>query len=136
MRRPPSSAPQVLEPVKARYPWISYADLWTLAGAVAIEGMGGEQGKGLGVCTSSCSDRIWVHQAFGVPRCTVSRLPLSACLLTGCRLPTCSAGPTIPWRPGRVDKTDGSACPPDGRLPDAAQVGVTGVHSCVALCLC
>jgi catalase (peroxidase I) len=32
----------VLEPVKARFPWISYADLWTLAGAVAIEEMGGE----------------------------------------------------------------------------------------------
>ncbi|KAF8057109.1 ccp1 [Scenedesmus sp. PABB004] len=60
----------LLEPVKAQYPWISYADLWTLAGAVAIEAMG---------------------------------------------------GPAIPWSPGRVDKADGSACPPDGRLPDAAQ---------------
>lgn len=32
-----------------------------------------------------------------------------------------SPGPTIPWRAGRVDKPDGSHCPPDGRLPDAAQ---------------
>lgn len=24
-----------------RYPWISYSDLWTLAGATAIEAMGG-----------------------------------------------------------------------------------------------
>lgn len=29
------------------------------------------------------------------------------------------AGPSIPWYPGRSDKADGSACPPDGRLPDA-----------------
>lgn len=62
-------ARRVLEPVKARFPWISYGDLWTLAGAVAIEAMG---------------------------------------------------GPSIPWAPGRVDKGP-EACPPDGRLPDAAQ---------------
>ncbi|PMD18371.1 class II peroxidase [Hyaloscypha hepaticicola] len=30
-----------LEPAKAAHPWITYADLWTLAGAVAIEEMGG-----------------------------------------------------------------------------------------------
>ncbi|MBW0469875.1 hypothetical protein O181_009590 [Austropuccinia psidii MF-1] len=30
-----------LEPVKQAHPWITYADLWTLAGAVAIEEMGG-----------------------------------------------------------------------------------------------
>lgn len=30
-----------LEPVKARYPWITYADLWTLAGVTAIRAMGG-----------------------------------------------------------------------------------------------
>lgn len=30
-------------------------------------------------------------------------------------------GPVIPWRPGRTDAADGSACPPDGRLPDAEQ---------------
>ncbi|RKP02100.1 hypothetical protein CXG81DRAFT_11224 [Caulochytrium protostelioides] len=29
-------------------------------------------------------------------------------------------GPTIPWRPGRADKTQ-DACPPDGRLPDGAR---------------
>jgi len=58
----------LLEPIKKAHPEISYADLWTLAGAVAIEEMG---------------------------------------------------GPVIGWRAGRVDKTDGSECPPDGRLPDA-----------------
>lgn len=63
-------ARELLEPIKAKFPWISYADLWTLAGATAIEEMG---------------------------------------------------GPVVPWRPGRVDKPDGSHCPPDGLLPDASQ---------------
>ncbi|KAH8899180.1 putative heme-binding peroxidase [Thozetella sp. PMI_491] len=30
-----------LEPIKARHPWISYSDLWTLAGVVAVKAMGG-----------------------------------------------------------------------------------------------
>lgn len=30
-----------LEPVKVKHPWITYADLWTLAGIVAIKEMGG-----------------------------------------------------------------------------------------------
>lgn len=30
-----------LEPIKSQFPWISYADLWSLAGVVAIEVMGG-----------------------------------------------------------------------------------------------
>jgi len=34
-------ARKVLEPVKAKFPWISNADLWTLAGCTAIEEMGG-----------------------------------------------------------------------------------------------
>lgn len=32
-----------LEPVKAAHPWITYADLWTLAGVVAIKEMGGPE---------------------------------------------------------------------------------------------
>ena len=32
-----------LEPVKEAHPWITYSDLWTLAGAVAIEAAGGPQ---------------------------------------------------------------------------------------------
>lgn len=34
-------ARKLLEPIKAKFPWISYADLWTLAGVVALESMGG-----------------------------------------------------------------------------------------------
>ena len=37
----------LLEPLKAKFPWISYADLWTLAGAVSVEAMGG-MGRGGG----------------------------------------------------------------------------------------
>ncbi|KAI9094327.1 heme peroxidase [Phlyctochytrium arcticum] len=32
-----------LEPIKQKHSWITYADLWTLAGATAIEAMGGPQ---------------------------------------------------------------------------------------------
>ncbi|KAI0968127.1 peroxiredoxin [Xylaria arbuscula] len=32
-----------LEPVKSAHPWVTYADLWTLAATVAIEEMGGPQ---------------------------------------------------------------------------------------------
>ncbi|KAI8326368.1 heme peroxidase [Martensiomyces pterosporus] len=59
-----------LEPLKKKYPSISYGDLYTLAGVVAIQELG---------------------------------------------------GPTIPWRPGRVDNMTAADCTPDGRLPDAAQ---------------
>ena len=34
-------ARDVLEPIKKKFPGISYADLWTLAGVVAIKEMGG-----------------------------------------------------------------------------------------------
>lgn len=40
---PPAPPADLLEPVKKKFPWISYSDLWTLGGAVAIEAMGGEQ---------------------------------------------------------------------------------------------
>ncbi|RKO95695.1 heme peroxidase, partial [Caulochytrium protostelioides] len=30
-------------------------------------------------------------------------------------------GPTIPWRPGRIDQSGPSDCPPNGRLPDGAK---------------
>ncbi|KAI3324412.1 peroxiredoxin [Xylariaceae sp. AK1471] len=32
-----------LEPIKSSHPWITYADLWTLASVVAIEAMGGPE---------------------------------------------------------------------------------------------
>ncbi|GAA5955796.1 hypothetical protein JCM10213_001748 [Rhodosporidiobolus nylandii] len=34
-----------LEPIKSNHPWITYADLWTLAGIVAIKEMGGPEIK-------------------------------------------------------------------------------------------
>lgn len=34
-------ARKFLEPIKAQFPWITYADLWTFAGKVAVEFMGG-----------------------------------------------------------------------------------------------
>ncbi|KAJ1892697.1 heme peroxidase [Kickxella alabastrina] len=58
-----------LEPLKKKYPHISYGDLYTLAGVVAVQELG---------------------------------------------------GPTVRWRPGRVEKKE-DECTPDGRLPDAAQ---------------
>lgn len=36
-----AAAQKLLEPIKEKYPLISYADLWTLAGAVSVEIMGG-----------------------------------------------------------------------------------------------
>lgn len=30
-----------MEPIKEKHPWITYADLWTLAGCVAVQSMGG-----------------------------------------------------------------------------------------------
>jgi cytochrome c peroxidase len=63
-----SKAQAALEPVKKKFPDLSYADLWTLAAVTVIEEMG---------------------------------------------------GPTIGWQSGRVDKTSGIHCTPNGRLPDA-----------------
>lgn len=59
----------ILQPVKQRFPQLSYADLWTLGGCQAIKLMG---------------------------------------------------GPDIPFSFGRTDDKDGSNCPMNGRLPDAA----------------
>ena len=36
-----SIAREILEPIKAKHPKISYSDLWTLAGVAAIQEMGG-----------------------------------------------------------------------------------------------
>lgn len=63
-------ARDLLEKVKKAHPGISYADLYALAGVVAVKAMG---------------------------------------------------GPSVPFKAGRTDATDGSTSPPDGRLPDAAQ---------------
>lgn len=59
----------ILKPVKKKFPHLSYADLWTMAGTQAVK---------------------------------------------------LTEGPDIPFRYGRSDQPDGSKCPPNGRLPDAA----------------
>ena len=59
----------LLIPIKKEYPSVSNADIWAMAGAVAVE---------------------------------------------------CAGGPKIDCRLGRTDAVDGSACPENGRLPDAA----------------
>ena len=59
-----------LEPVKKQFPWITYGDLWCLAGVESIKAMG---------------------------------------------------GPDIPIKFGRLDHTDDSNVPPNGRLPDGAK---------------
>lgn len=60
----------MLLPIKARHPEVSFADLWTLAGAAAVEFLG---------------------------------------------------GPKIDHEMGRKDALNGTTCPANGRLPDAAQ---------------
>jgi hypothetical protein len=60
----------LLLPVKANHPEVSYADLWTIAGCAAVEFLG---------------------------------------------------GPKVAHTFGRTDEASGSACPANGRLPDAAQ---------------
>ncbi|KAI9931120.1 hypothetical protein ASPWEDRAFT_235979 [Aspergillus wentii DTO 134E9] len=53
------TARDFLEPVKAKFPWISHSDLWTLAGACAIQELGGptvpwrpgRQDKDVAACT-------------------------------------------------------------------------------------
>ena len=58
-----------MEKIKKDFPWISYGDLWTLGGVVAVQESG---------------------------------------------------GPTVPWRPGRIDGFEHHVTP-DGRLPDASK---------------
>ncbi|ORX47440.1 heme peroxidase [Hesseltinella vesiculosa] len=53
-------ARDLLEPIKAKYPGISYGDLWTLAGVVAIQELGGptiawRPGRTDGVSAQSCT---------------------------------------------------------------------------------
>ncbi len=52
-------ARNLLEPIKMQYPWITYADLYTLAGAVAIEEMGGVSLLGLILHSTQIGGRYW-----------------------------------------------------------------------------
>lgn len=64
-----ATAREHMEKIKKEFPWISYGDLWTLGGVVAVQESG---------------------------------------------------GPTVPWRPGRIDGFEHHVTP-DGRLPDASK---------------
>lgn len=68
-----------LEPIKAKFPWISYSDLWTLAGACAIQELGGpaipwrpgRQDKDVASCTpdgrlpDAAKDQKHIRAIFG-----------------------------------------------------------------------
>jgi cytochrome c peroxidase len=117
-------ARSLLEPIKAKFPWISYGDLWTLAGCVAVESMGGEDlgARGLRAAgpqgRGSVQPHAWRHsqEAGGAGWRGLTSLPL----LAGRPHTPNAPGPTVPWKPGRVDQANGASCPPDGRLPDAS----------------
>jgi cytochrome c peroxidase len=90
-----------LEPIKQKHPWITYADLWTLAGAVSIQGM---------------SHVEILRRQYAIVNTATS---------TRAKLTTAMDGPAIPWRDGRSDKDPRKVAvrdiPPNGRLPDASQ---------------
>lgn len=92
-----------LEPIKEKHPWISYADLWTLAGVTAVS-----------VRSISRPSSLLAPPASPRPLPLGTNRPLL-------RLSQAMGGPTTPWKPGRTDFVDESKCPPRGRLPDGAQ---------------
>lgn len=89
-------ARQLLQKIKTKYPWISYGDLWTLAGVAAVQVSENQPVNFFFLSVSEINDWIAssVLQEMG--------------------------GPKIPWRPGRIDGFAKDATP-DGRLPDASQ---------------
>lgn len=74
-------ARELMEKVKQEFPWISYGDLWTLAGVAAIQ-----------VCHFSNF---------------YSSIQLTSLLIFFQEM----AGPKIPWRPGRIDGFAAQATP-------------------------
>jgi cytochrome c peroxidase len=92
-----------LEAIKKKYPAITYADLWSLAGVVALQ--------------------VRAAAAPAPPACAQSPYSLARNHHTPpavARSPQEMGGPTIPWRAGRADAT-AEKCTPDGRLPDATK---------------
>ena len=87
-------ARDLLEPVKQKHPWISYSDLWTLAGATAIEAMGGEQqaAGGLGHAWQG-SEGASARLAIPVPAGQPALLPTLPAAARFCRPPH----PLAPW---------------------------------------
>ncbi|BCS21067.1 peroxidase [Aspergillus puulaauensis] len=68
-----------LEPIKAKFPWITYSDLWTLGGACAVQELGGpaipwrpgRQDKDVAACTpdgrlpDAAKDHSHIRDVFG-----------------------------------------------------------------------
>ncbi|OJI98068.1 hypothetical protein ASPVEDRAFT_147337 [Aspergillus versicolor CBS 583.65] len=68
-----------LEPIKAKFPWITYSDLWTLAGSCAVQELGGpaipwrpgRQDKDVAACTpdgrlpDAAKDHVHIRDVFG-----------------------------------------------------------------------
>lgn len=89
----PSPTRQFLDPVKAAHPWISFADLWTFAGIVAIEQMGGPQ------VPWRPGRRDHVHET----------------------VPSHVSGTSTVETDTEKKVAQVTSIPPNGRLPDAAQ---------------
>jgi hypothetical protein len=109
----------LLEPIKAKFPWITYADLYTLAGVTAIEAMGGALGDGEGKGESCgricCAGRGQSYICFAAT--AIHRLEQQAtgcfenlpCLSQAHRTPSLHTTPFLPPK-----------APPSRGLPDAA----------------
>ena len=122
-------ARDLLEPVKQKHPWISYSDLWTLAGATAIEAMGGEQQAGGG---GGGGGRAARKRARG----SASLLPAGqpAPLATQSRCCALLQAPTSPGALGAATLLPSSlwpcpmaACPTATRMQSTCATSSTGV---------
>lgn len=90
----------LLEPLTAKYPKISRADIWTLAGAVAIESMG-------------CPAVAWRPGRVDFNPSDNTGATSGKCPVSGKSVGKCPAS-------GNVGGSSGGFIPPNGRLPDAA----------------
>lgn len=89
------NALKLIQPIKDRYPSITYADLFQLASATAIEVIV----LSLIISLDTLICRVYVVV------CCVNIIIQEA------------GGPKIPMKYGRVDVTAPEQCPPEGRLP-------------------
>ena len=96
-----------LEPVKKKHSWVTYSDLWTLAGVVAIKEMGGpdinwQPGYAhfalLQPCNASVPKQNHSSRPAGAPTTsTTANCPRAAASPTPPRAPTTSATSSTAW---------------------------------------